>query len=173
MTIKLIDKRLKIVLNEKEMRQNPICLKILDGSPDKARAALLQIFKIACRRIGVYGDIGSLYVEVFPEPGGRCTIYYATEQKLKGGEMLFAFNSAGDMFDFVANLKQKKYSKLTAALYIGRQVYLHLNDSDTELLVIGNEYAKIISKRYEILSIIEQSRLEWAGIEISEITRYL
>ncbi len=173
MTVKFIDKKLKIVLNEKEMRQNPICLKILDDSPAEARAALLQIFKIACKRIGFYSFTGSLYIEVCPGPSGTCTIYYAPEQKLTGDKLLLRFNCLGDMLDFIANLKQTKYENLTAALYMGEKVYLYLNGYDCELLTVGKEYATLILNRQDIAKILEQSKLQWTDVKLSQISKYL
>lgn len=173
MTVKLVDKKLKIVLNEKEMQQNPICLKILGDSPVEARVALLQIFKIACKRIGLYAHTGNLYIEVCPEPSGKCTIYYAPEQKLYNGQLLLEFSRIGDVLDFIAHLKQSKYNNVTATLYTGKQVYLCLSSYDRELLSIGKEYAVPLLSRRRIAAITEQSHLQWGNIPLSDISQYL
>lgn len=173
MIVRVIDKKLKIVLNEKEMRQNPICLKILDASPAEARLALLQIFKIACKRIGIFAQPTNLYIEVYPEPCGKCTIYYAPERKLPGGRLLLAFARVGDVLDFISHLKQEKYNTVLAALYTGRQVYLYLDGYDSELLTVGKEYGTPVLGRHRIAALLEQSRLQWEKVPLGEISRYL
>lgn len=173
MTVRIINKKLKIVLNEKEMRQNPICLKILDASPAEARSALLQIFKIACRRIGFYSNVRNLYIEVYPEPGGKCTIYYATEDDLPGEGLLLIFSRIGEVLDFISHLKQKKYHAISAALYTGKQIYLYLGGYDSELLAIGKEYATPVLNRKQIALLLEQSSQQWEQVPLGEISRYL
>ncbi|MBQ7288167.1 MAG: hypothetical protein IJW78_00385 [Clostridia bacterium] len=173
MIVKFIDKKMKIVLNEKEMRQNPLCIKILDASPAEARIALLQIFKIACKRVGVCAPTNHLYVEVYPEPGGKCTIFYAPEQKLPGGQLVLVFSRMGDVLDFIANLKQEKYNAVSAALYTGKQIYLCLDAYDSELLTVGKEYATPMFNRRKIANLLEQSELLWEQVPLVEISQYL
>lgn len=173
MVVRFIDKKLKIVLSEKEMQHNPICLKILGASPAEARIALLQIFKIACRRIGFYTQPKNLCIEVYPEPCGKCTIYYAPQQRLPGGRLLLIFARMGDMLDFIAQLKQEKYNTVLAALYTGRQVYLYLDGYDSELLTVGKEYATPVLSRRRIAALLEQSRQQWEKVPLGEISRYL
>lgn len=173
MIVRFIDKKMKIVLNEKEMRHNPICLKILDASPAEARTALLQLFRIACKRIGFYAQPANLYIEVYPDPSGKCTVYYAPERKLPGGRLLLAFARMGDVLDFIAHLKQEKYNTVSAALYTGRQVYLYLDGYDSELLTVGKEYGTPVLRRQRIAALLEQSRLQWEGVPLIEISRYL
>lgn len=155
------------------MAHNPICLKILSPSPSQARAALLQIYKIALKRYGIEPPSENLYIEVDHHPKGRCTVTYVPEHLPQKNELMLIFKSISDAAEFLSLLKHKKYGKLPVSLYESRKPFLVIGGYDGELIRMASEFSDVVTDRKCISRYISGGICCWKCIPLSDIVKCL
>ncbi len=192
MNFQLVDAhKLKVMISEEEMEMRAITFAQLDYRSPRTKELLLTILTEARTQTGFDPRDTKLFIEVYPEPNGGCTLYFTElfhlEERMDYRShqgvvypLVFAFEDVNLMIDAAVNLFHRYSHRVhkSSLFHMGEDYMLILYPiaaADRQLMALMTEYGWLAGEgelyasyvREHGAPIVEDSAIDMISVYLS------